>query len=124
MAEDDETVTVTPMRVNAGLAQTPNDVVISTIAGSATFTITNDDAPAGSVTFTETADATTPTEGGTDEYGMVLDTQPTANVTITPTSGAPGTATVNPNNPGLASAVGTGRSGYRAGRQGAAPPGR
>ncbi len=95
--EPNETVTVTLVRVIRGLTPTPNDVVISTTAGSATFTITNDDAPAG-VTFTETADATTPTEGGTDEYGMVLDTQPTANVTITPTSGTPGTATVNPNN--------------------------
>ncbi len=94
--EPDETVTVTPMRIIVGVP-TPNDVVISTTAGSVTFTITNDDAPAG-VTFTETADATTPTEGGTDEYGMVLDTQPTANVTITPTSSTPTTATVNPNN--------------------------
>ena len=47
------------------------------------------------VTITETGGNTRPTEGGTDEYGMVLDTQPTSDVTITATSGTPGTATVS-----------------------------
>ncbi len=49
------------------------------------------------VTITETGGNTRPIEGGTtDSYGMVLDTQPTSDVTITATSGTPATATVNP----------------------------
>ncbi len=85
--------------------ETDETIILTLTAGSGymlgatsvhTLTITDNDT--AGVTITETADATTPTEGGTDEYGMVLDTQPTANVTITPTSSTPTTATVNPNN--------------------------
>ncbi len=52
--------------------------------------------PTPGVTITETNDATTPTEGGTDEYTMMLTSQPTANVTIMATSGTTATATINP----------------------------
>ncbi len=85
--ELNETVTLTLQRTSG----TPADVVISPTA--ATFTITDDDT--AGVTITETDDATTLTEGGTDDYGVMLATQPTANVTITPTSGMTATAIVS-----------------------------
>ncbi len=59
--------------------------------------LTTEAAAQAGVTITETGGNTRPIEGGTtDRYGMVLDTQPTSDVTITATSGTPGTATVNP----------------------------
>ncbi len=89
--ELDQTVTLTLRR---STSSTPPDVVISPTANRVTFTITDDDT--AGVTITETNDATTLTEnGGTDEYGVMLATQPTANVTITPTSGMTDTAIVS-----------------------------
>ncbi len=61
-----------------------------------TFNVQVNDPASASVTITETGGDTTVAEaGGTDNYGMVLSTQPTADVTITATSGTPGTATVS-----------------------------
>ena len=90
--EPDETVTLTLQRVSVSLGSTSSDIVLD--SDVATFTIIDDDT--AGVTITETDDATTLTEGGTDDYGVMLATQPTANVTITPTSGTTATATVNP----------------------------
>ncbi len=60
------------------------------------FNVQVNDPPSASVTITETGGNTTVAEaGGTDNYGMVLSTQPTADVTITATSGTPTTATVS-----------------------------
>ncbi len=88
--ELDETVTLTLQRNSS----TPLDIVLDPDATIVTYTIIDDDT--AGVTITETDDATTLTEGGTDDYGVMLATQPTANVTITATSGTTATATVNP----------------------------
>ncbi len=88
--ELDETVTLTLQRSSV----TPRDIVLDPDATIVTYTITDDDT--AGVIITETDDATTLTEDrGTDEYGVMLATQPTANVTITPTSGMADTAIVS-----------------------------
>ncbi len=89
--ESDETVTLALVRFGTFV-----NVIFEEDATTVTYTITDDDT--AGVTITETNDATTLAEGGTDDYGMMLTSQPTADVTITPTSGTPATATINPNN--------------------------
>ncbi len=89
MDELDETVTLTLQRNSS----TPLDIVLDPDATIVTYTIIDDDT--AGVTITETDDATTLTEDGTDDYGVMLATQPTANVTITPTSGMADTAIVS-----------------------------
>ena len=112
--EGAQTVTVTTsgtviysVSTVADAADEPNGPVTVTVTGStaytvdssqnsASVTINDDDVTPAAVTVTETNGGTTPTEGGTDQYTMVLTTQPTANVTIMATSGTPATATINP----------------------------
>ncbi len=88
--ETDETVQIALERVGG----TPANVVISPTANRVTYTIIDDDT--AGVTITETDDATTLAEDGTDDYGVVLTSQPNSNVTITATSGTTATATVSP----------------------------
>jgi hypothetical protein len=79
--ESDETFSATLSGANVG---TPS---------SATVTITDDDT--AGVTFTETGGSTDIAEGGaTDTYSVVLNSQPTGDVTITPSPDAQ--VTVNP----------------------------
>ena len=54
-----------------------------------------DDVPSAGVTVTA-ANPLSVAEGGTNTYTVVLDSRPTADVTITPASGDDGAATVNP----------------------------
>ena len=62
--------------------------------GRAVLTITDDDT--AGVTITTTANPLTVAEGNTATYTVVLDSRPTADVTVTPTSDDPGAATVSP----------------------------
>ena len=53
-------------------------------------------AASGTPGVTLSATSVSVAEGATTTYTAVLDTEPTASVTVTPTSGAPGKATVAP----------------------------
>ena len=65
-------------------------------AGSGWYTIADNDKPPAAVTITETNGSTSVAEnGGTDTYTVVLDSQPTNDVTVTVTSRNPGAVTVN-----------------------------
>ncbi len=90
-AEDDDGIDdrVTLMHMASGATEygAVTDDVVVTI---------NDDDMVG-VTITETEGTTTVAEaGGTDNYGMMLDTQPSDSVMITATSDATSAATVTP----------------------------
>ncbi len=89
--EDDETVIVTVDRVGT----TPEDVAIAPGAASVSYTVLNDDTPPG-VTLVEPNGATTLTETGSARYTMVLNRQPTSDVTVVATSGMASLATVSP----------------------------
>ena len=93
--EDDETVTLTLKRRAGGAHATPGDVVISGTAGSATYTIQNDDA-AHAVLLTPTALSVRENDG-TETYSIRLRSAPggTVTVTVTPTSGDPAKAAVS-----------------------------
>lgn len=73
--ESNETVVVT--------LSNPLDAGLSTDYSSATYTIVNDDVAPPGVTVSETLGSTEVTEGGaTDTYNIVLNSAPSANVTI------------------------------------------
>ncbi len=79
--EGDESVT---------LSANHSSIMITDIS----FTITDDDT--AGVTITESSDSTSVGEnGGTDTYTVVLDSKPTANVTVEVTSGTPTAAQVD-----------------------------
>ncbi len=83
--EPDETVVVE-------LRDAPTGVIISTTAGSATFTIRNDDTPG----LVFSPPSLTVAEGGTRSYTVKLATEPTASVTVAITSSNTDVVTVNP----------------------------
>ena len=83
--EDDETFTVS-------IAVDP-DSGYRVVGGPATVTITDDDTAGVTVTA---ANPLRVDEGGTNAYTVVLDSEPTHDVTITATSGDGGAATVSP----------------------------
>ena len=81
--EDDETANIT-----AFAALFDGDLI-----GKAVLTITDDDTAGVTVSA---ASPLTVAEGASASYTVVLDSQPTADVTVTPTSDDPGAATVSP----------------------------
>ena len=81
-----ETVTITHAATGSA-----DYAAVDLTAETVTVTVTDDD-PRG-VTVPSTPVSVT--EGETANYGVVLDTQPTGNVTVTPTSDTPAVATVS-----------------------------
>ena len=69
------------------------DIGTALLEDNITLTITDDDTAGVTVSA---ANPLVVTEGGAVTYTVVLDSQPTADVTVTPTSGDPGAATVSP----------------------------
>ncbi len=91
---DESNETVTLALVRAGI-NTPSNVIFDGDATTVTYTITDDDT--AGVTVSETEGGTTVAEaGGTDDYGIMLSTQPSGSVTITATSNTTSAATVTP----------------------------
>ena len=95
--EGDETVVVTVLRQTTGSARTPPDVEISSTAGSATYTIENDDDGVPVASFA--TGASSPSEAaGTHNVTVRLSPGPSAGITLgyavtgTATSGADYTA--------------------------------
>ncbi len=98
-----ESATVTISTVND--STTENDETLTINAGTAppgftttntTFTLTLTDDDSVGVTITESSGSTSVTENaGTDTYSVVLDSQPTADVTITVTSDTPAAAVID-----------------------------
>ena len=86
--ESDETITLFPL-LDSPFGST------WTSANSVTLTIVDDDDPEPGVTISKSA-LTVAEEGGTGTYTVVLDTEPTGNVTVTPGSGDTGAARVSP----------------------------
>ncbi|MCC5620913.1 Calx-beta domain-containing protein [Nostoc sp. CHAB 5715] len=80
--EENETFTVS-------LSNPTNEAIVNFNSGTAKGTINDDDDdPDPVVTITQTGDSTNVTEGGTDDsYSLVLGSQPSADVTITISSG-------------------------------------
>ncbi len=80
--EENETVIVT--------LGTPTNATIATTAGAGTGTITDDDdPPVAGISVVQSGGATEIVEGGaSDSYTIVLDTQPTQDVTVTVTAGS------------------------------------
>ena len=83
--ESNETVILSLVdpRIGNACATTSTDIAISPTAGSATYTVTNDDAT-GSLTFAPTS--VTVEEGEDATYTVRLGTAPTSTVTVTPSS--------------------------------------
>ena len=93
-----QTVTVTGVDDDNGVSET-FDIThtasgggYGSVTGTVAVTITDDDT--AGVTLSPTS-GSAGEDGGTTEYTVVLDTQPTGSVTITPTSGTLTTATVS-----------------------------
>ena len=87
VAESDETVILSlhDPRISASCIINSSDIAISPTAGSATYTVTDDDTtPTGSLTFSPTS--VTVVEGETASYTVRLGTAPTGTVTVTPSS--------------------------------------
>ena len=87
VAESDETVILSLFDVLTGHSceVVPSDIAISPTAGSATYTVTDDDStPTGSLTFSPTS--VTVVEGEDATYTVRLGTAPTGTVTVTPSS--------------------------------------
>ncbi len=87
VAESDETVILSlhDPRIGASCIINSSDIAISPTAGSATYTVTDDDTtPTGSLTFSPTS--VTVVEGETASYTVRLGTAPTGTVTVTPSS--------------------------------------
>ena len=82
--EDDETLSISAWGARSGYQH---------LGGWAALTIADDDTAGVTV---NAAHPFTVAEGGTAAYTVVLDSQPTADVTVTATSGDPGAATVSP----------------------------
>ena len=82
--EDDETLSISAWAASSGHQN---------LAGWAALTIIDDDTAGVTV---NAAHPFTVAEGGTAAYTVVLDSQPTADVTVTAASGDPGAATVSP----------------------------
>ncbi len=96
-AKGQSTATATVTIVNDDLDETNETFTLKAAAGSiesATVTVTIQDDDTAAVTVSE--DALTITKGQKKTYTIVLDTQPTSQVTITPTSGTTAVATVAP----------------------------
>ncbi len=81
--EDDETVSISAYAALPG----------GDLTGSATLTIADDDTAGLTITPAGPLEVR---EGGTASYAVVLDSQPTADVTVTAASADPGAATVSP----------------------------
>ena len=85
-----QTVTVTAAEDADGnndiemLAHTASGAEYDSVTGAVMVTVTDNDAPG--VTVSESALTVDPEAGGTADYTVVLNTQPTAEVTITPAS--------------------------------------
>ncbi len=86
--------TPTMMEDTSTLTYTFNDSNANTVTLTFTVTVVSG-VPAG-VTLSRAALTVDPEAGGTDTYTVVLDTQPTADVTITPASDDTDAATVSP----------------------------
>ena len=82
--EDDETLSISAWAARSGYQH---------LEGWAALTIADDDTAGVTV---NAAHPFTVAEGGTAAYTVVLDSQPTADVTVTAASGDPGAATVSP----------------------------
>ena len=85
---DERTATVTHVPTSADAGYT------SVVIDSVTVTVTDDDAAAAGITFDPLA--LTVDEAGSNTYTVVLDTAPTAEVTIAVVSGGDTSATVSP----------------------------
>ena len=96
-AKGQSTATATVTIVNDDLDETNETFALKAAAGSiesAAVTVTIQDDDTAGVTVSE--DALTVVKGQKKTYTVVLDTQPTSQVTITPTSGTTAVATVAP----------------------------